>query len=182
MGLFDSLFSDNPFVIHENPRHNTDKIVRQVIKEQRREIEQRAEDLHPSLGKVTKSLFNFNDTVENANDSLKYGVLRSLLAFEAKDLAKADHLFVQRAGYTHHGLFIGDGKVIHYLLEKLKIDSLETFADGSKIQKKSDDESPIYYSRDRVISRAYSRLGEYNYNLFCNNCENFVRWCRNGTE
>ncbi|MBD8032914.1 lecithin retinol acyltransferase family protein [Solibacillus sp. Sa1YVA6] len=28
--------------------------------------------------------------------------------------------------------------------------------------------------------RARSRIGEMDYNLAMNNCENFVRWCRIG--
>lgn len=72
--------------------------------------------------------------------------------------------------------------VIHYLLEMVKDDSLENFADGAKIHKKSDNESPINYSSNEVVRRAYMRYGEDKYNLLINNCEGFARCRRNGTQ
>lgn len=82
----------------------------------------------------------------------------------------------------HHGLYAGDGRIIHYLLDFVIFDYLETFADGSKILKKSEIESPALYSPGEIIRRAETRLGESKYNVFFNNCEHFVRWCRNGDE
>lgn len=79
-------------------------------------------------------------------------------------------------------MYIGDGKVIHYLRSSIEIDSLETFADGAKIQRKEISESPLEYSREEAIRRGKSRYGEDIYNLIINNCENFVRWCRAGGE
>lgn len=29
-------------------------------------------------------------------------------------MTKADHIYVHRLGYTHHGIDMGDGTVIHY--------------------------------------------------------------------
>ena len=34
------------------------------------------------------------------------------------------------------------------------------------------------YSPEETVSRAYSRLGETNYNLLTNNCEHFAIWCK----
>jgi hypothetical protein len=31
-----------------------------------------------------------------------------------------------------------------------------------------------------ILQRAFSRLGEHDYDLFQNNCEHFVNWCRRG--
>ena len=36
------------------------------------------------------------------------------------------------------------------------------------------------YSPEETVSRARSRLGETNYNLFTNNCEHFAIWCKTG--
>lgn len=36
------------------------------------------------------------------------------------------------------------------------------------------------YNREIVIGRAFTRLGENQYNLASNNCEHYVCWCRNG--
>lgn len=178
-------FYNNPFMLGKGPLNGgtkmAEKYLKKCLRENRRKIEEVAEKIHPSCGSFTKKCLNLNESYENVQDSIQNGLIRSVLAFEAKDLEKADHLFVQRLGYTHHGLYIGHGKVIHYLKVKVTADSLETFADGAKIHKKSEDESPRCYSIEKVIKRAYSRLDEDNYSVLFNNCENFVRWCRTGT-
>ncbi|WP_082562598.1 lecithin retinol acyltransferase family protein [Paenibacillus sp. Root444D2] len=45
----------------------------------------------------------------------------------------------------------------------------------------SDKYSPFSYRNDEVVRRAYSRKSESSYKLSVNNCEHFVRWCRNGS-
>ncbi|KAH7714702.1 NC domain containing protein [Aphelenchoides avenae] len=35
-------------------------------------------------------------------------------------------------------------------------------------------------TEEEILQRAHSRLGESSYHLAKNNCEHFVRWCRNG--
>lgn len=164
------------------PWETKEEISRADREKIRRGTEKLAESIHPVLGKTVRGANNLGDTIDNFTDSLTFGLLRSLFSSEVTKLEIGDHLFVQRVGYTHHGLYIGNGRIIHYLLERIKEDSLEVFADGSKIHRKDDTESPIIYSRDTVVSRAYKRYGEDNYNLLINNCESFVRWCRNGTE
>ncbi|MBN1062373.1 hypothetical protein DVV95_11165 [Clostridium botulinum] len=181
MGIFDNLFgSGGRCTTTETPCIRIVQEVEDHLKRNRKEIEDRAEEIHPIYGEVVRTFNNVSDTIENAKDSLENGIFRELFSSEVKNLEKADHLFVQRFGYTHHGLYIGNGNIIHYLAEAIKVDSLEIFANGAKIHKKSDDESPIKYLREEIVSRAYRRCGEDKYNLFKNNCENFVRWCRAG--
>jgi len=102
----------------------------------------------------------------------------------------ADHLFHDGAGigamfYTHHAIYVGGGKVLHYA----NIDAnticihevtFEEFAEGYPVYRMSRVESPLRYSPEEAIRRAYSRKCESEYNLAINNCENYVRWCRNG--
>lgn len=95
------------------------------------------------------------------------------------------HLVVGRVGYTHHGLGIGTGKVIHYsgLANGLEsgpvcIVSLKTFSGDSQIQIKV--HKNRRYPRMISIKRAKSRLGEDAYSLYGNNCEHFVEWCITG--
>lgn len=38
----------------------------------------------------------------------------------------------------------------------------------------------ILYSNEETIERAYSRLGESDYNILSNNCEHFAIWCKTG--
>ena len=100
-------------------------------------------------------------------------------------MIKGDHLVSSRLGYDHHGLYIGNGEVIHYsgfseLFDKgsIEVTTLEDFEQGSSSSVKKHLVS-IYDANERV-ERAYSKLGEDSYNLIFNNCEHFVNWCFNG--
>lgn len=169
-------------LLPEAPHAKLQRQLKEIAEKHRKDIEEVADKINPLCGNTIKKLNNLGDTVENTMDSARYGLLRKIFSFDVKELKISDHLFVQRVGYTHHGLYLGNGEVAHYLAHAVTRDSLETFADGAKINKKSDSESPISYTKNEVISRAYRRLSESNYNLFFNNCESFVRWCRNGAE
>lgn len=87
---------------------------------------------------------------------------------------------VLQVSYTHHGIYIGSGEVIHYLAESVKLDSVENFCAGYKIRLRTG--SPARYSQAQIVERAYSRIGEDRYNVLLNNCEHFCRWCRCGED
>ncbi len=93
-----------------------------------------------------------------------------------------EHLIVKRTGYTHHGLYAGNGQVIHYegpdmgqplgLVSKV---SLSLFSDGEEIRVQ---DYPLrVYDAEESVVRAEKRMGEELYNLFLNNCEHFVVSC-----
>lgn len=99
-------------------------------------------------------------------------------------MAYADHLYVTRLGYTHHGIDCGDETVIHYNgglwnpeFAKVERASLEEFSRGEPV-------ATLSYGQcddpEIVMARAQSRLGEEAYDLFENNCEHFARWCKTG--
>lgn len=104
----------------------------------------------------------------------------------------ADHLFIDCPGYSHHGLYAGDDRVIHFestparkFLGTLKGDepaicevSLAEFSGGKQIHVRDYDED--VFSPKETIERALSRLGEKGYLLHENNCEHFVVWCKTG--
>jgi hypothetical protein len=86
--------------------------------------------------------------------------------------------------YTHHGVYVGNGQIIHYSGEvgskrdaAIKRTSVAGFLEGGEAE-------VVKYARsfdpDSVIQRAESRLGEDGYDLFGNNCEHFARWCVTG--
>lgn len=102
-------------------------------------------------------------------------------------MEKGDHLVSSRIGYTHHGLYIGCGKVIHYsgfssAFDKgsIEITTLNKFEQGNGSRVKYH-VFPLY-NADKRVERAYSKLGEDSYNLIFNNCEHFVSWCFDGVK
>nr|WP_315468608.1 lecithin retinol acyltransferase family protein [uncultured Undibacterium sp.] len=96
-----------------------------------------------------------------------------------------DHLIAARTGYTHHGIYIGNGDVIHYSgfhdgLNSgpvIKTSILE-FANKGHLMVNVLPERK--YDPAESIVRAFSKLGEAKYNLASNNCEHFVNWCIHG--
>jgi hypothetical protein len=94
----------------------------------------------------------------------------------------AAHVVTSRSGYTHHGIYVGDGKVVHYAglsrgwrpgpVEEI---SLTEFARGRLVRIRR----PIRprFDRSDVVARARSRLGEDRYRILSNNCEHFCEWC-----
>lgn len=148
----------------------------------RKVVESVAEKIHPTVGESIQILYNVSDSAGNLWDSLENGLFRDFFSNEITSLEIGDHLFAQRTGYTHHGIYVGEGQVVHYLRHCVSIDSIETFADGAKLHKKTEVESPLSYPKEEAAWRAQQRIGESNYHLLTRNCENFVRWCRNGLE
>lgn len=100
------------------------------------------------------------------------------------------HLKVKRAGYTHHGVYVGNGNVVHYsgfaeIFKKGKIEltSIDDFmGDAEDLYRVQYPENCAIYSDDEICERALSRLSENNYNLVTNNCEHFATWCITGIE
>ncbi len=99
-------------------------------------------------------------------------------------MARGDHIFVHRMGYTHHGIDAGDGTVIHYTGEigqkadaVIRRTRIDAFACGRLIQVRA---YAVYDPLDVVVDRATSRLGETKYHFAFNNCEHFATWCKTG--
>ncbi|HWI63002.1 MAG TPA: lecithin retinol acyltransferase family protein [Symbiobacteriaceae bacterium] len=164
------------------------KLPKAITREAKRRLETAVETVSPAaadtLRRIHDKVERAEDVFDNYNEANDPDIL-SKQTRRLKDWLKScnpgDHLYVARPGFTHHGLYVGQGQVIHYLREEgvVKTDA-DTFATGSPIYVMGEDESPIVYSPTEAISRAQSRLGEQKYNLLDNNCEHFVRWCRYG--
>lgn len=101
-------------------------------------------------------------------------------------MARGEHIYVERPqGYSHHGIDLGDGTVIHFSGEPggSKINAcicrvqLGVFAGSGQVMVQR---YAICATPDEVVARAESRLGERGYHLVFNNCEHFARWCATG--
>ncbi|WP_321917614.1 MULTISPECIES: lecithin retinol acyltransferase family protein [unclassified Paraburkholderia] len=95
------------------------------------------------------------------------------------------HVSTPRRWYTHHGIYVGAGQVVHYagLSSTLRCGpvtkvSLAEFMHGHPVCVCHD--ADVAYSSEEVVSRACSRLGEDAYDVLRNNCEHFCSWCLTG--
>ena len=98
----------------------------------------------------------------------------------------AAHVVSSRTLYSHHGIYVGDGKVVHYrgLTRGLRAGpveevSLAEFAHGRPVRVRP--HGNARFERDVVVARARSRLGEDRYRILSNNCEHFCEWCVHGS-
>ena len=100
----------------------------------------------------------------------------------AESLEPGTDLVSPRLGYTHHGIYVGHGKVVQYGglvwgLRRGPVEevSLEEFANGRPLWIRCAREPR--FDADEVVRRARSRVGEDRYDLLTNNCEHFCEWC-----
>ena len=95
------------------------------------------------------------------------------------ELKAGMHVVAHRPLYQHHGIYIGDGKVVAYLLNTgVTIYSLDEFAEGDKVTVLVHDDAK--FSPEEIVERALSREHEDHYSLVFNNCEHFANWCVTG--
>lgn len=105
-----------------------------------------------------------------------------------QNLTLGSHIKTYRTGYSHHGIYCGNGRVVHYsgfaqAFKKgsLEITTLEGFLGSeSKYYVIKYPSDKVRFSSEEVTERALSRVGEDSYNLVCNNCEHFAAWCVTG--
>lgn len=109
----------------------------------------------------------------------------SALDAVACTIAIGAHLVSERDGYVHHGIYVGNGQVIHYggfdraaARRPVEYISLRCFAADVGVSVQSEPNA-VYGARE-VVERAKSRLGEDRYRLLTNNCEHFCAWCVSG--
>ena len=107
-------------------------------------------------------------------------------------MAMGDHIFVYCAGYSHHGIDCGDGRIVHFdsgpwqklartvgapIVPKVCETSWDEFAGERPVMVRRYEHSD---DSQTVVARALSRVGETGYNLFGNNCKHFAVWCKTG--
>lgn len=133
----------------------------------------------------------FKSMIDNQNNKIE--IINNPFNYLFDKLSIGSVLFVDNyfAGlntYQHYGVYIGNGKVIHFApLEGQEISmengiihetTLEKFLNERAL--KIDMNIEKIFSENEIVQRARSRLGEKGYNLFTNNCEHFARWCVTG--
>ena len=103
-----------------------------------------------------------------------------------KDLNHGDHIYVKRKRllYSHHGIYAGEGTVIHYKgAEKEKKDpvirktDMDEFLSGGKLKRRDYKKRLTHPETLRI---AGEHLSDNGYSLAFNNCEQFATYCATG--
>lgn len=190
------LWNDLKFLVEGISEANKQlvKDVKEVATETKRDILTDWKEDAPLLGKTAEKVDQAITSLKNVKERLPDPTtgpinpqpqLKKMLKdntcnkelISKKSIKRARHLKVNRTSYSHHALSINEYQVIHYRNGEVRIDTIEDFAKGATIYIVN---TPRLYKKDEVIQRAYSKLGEQEYNLFFNNCEHFVKWALNG--
>jgi Lecithin retinol acyltransferase len=92
------------------------------------------------------------------------------------------HMVTPRRGYTHHGIYVGAGKVVQYGglswgLRRGPVEevTLSRFSQGCQVWVRGVESQ--CFDQHEVVRRARLRLGEDCYSVLTNNCEHFCEWC-----
>lgn len=106
------------------------------------------------------------------------------MALAEKELQPGDHIYIRRHGlfYSHHGIYVNNGKVIHFTGEgekekknpNVRETSLEEFLRGGKLKRRN------YKKRllpSETVEIARDHLSNKDYSLIFNNCEHFATYC-----
>lgn len=144
--------------------------------------------------KIVESFIN-NLAIEYQNIPKSNQIQYALKPFDLANTPPGTHILVDSnfdffygpsIPIKHHGIYLGDGKVIHYttnpdntnmLFDKGKVfvESIENFTDDiSKIQAVEYPDGLVSKSTEDIINTALSREGEAKYNVLFNNCEHFA--------
>ena len=112
--------------------------------------------------------------------------IRCVLKKGLEPVLPGDHIYVKRKSrfYIHHGIYMGEGKVIHFtgsIREKVDPEVRETdlsrFLKGGKLKKRD------YRKRlpaSETIRIAKEQLSDKNFSIIWNNCEHFATYCATG--
>ncbi len=110
------------------------------------------------------------------------------MEFVNKEPQKGDHIRVSRGIYYHHGIYIGDDRVIQFGSPTNELDpntaevlesSLSDFLKGGTLEVATynDEELKKIRTADEIVAYAKSKLGTKGYNIISNNCEHFANEC-----
>ena len=113
------------------------------------------------------------------------------MEFVSKKPSLGDQIKVNRGIYDHHGIYIGDDKVIQFGSTTSELDpskamvietSLDDFLKGGELLVATYTEEELKKRRNpnEIVEYAKAHLGDKGYDLINNNCEHFSNECAFG--
>jgi hypothetical protein len=108
-------------------------------------------------------------------------------------MARGDHIITPMVAYSHHGIDLGDGTVVHWTkpagepercgmdrdkqVAEIRRASLAEFSGSQPVWVR---EYAHCFDSETVVARALALVGRRGYDLADNNCEHFACWCKTG--
>ena len=106
------------------------------------------------------------------------------MSLSKEDLNLGDHIYVRRLLFSHHGIYAGDGNVIHYTGEEkekkaplVRETNIEGFLKGGKLKRRNYKKRLLPFE---TLNLARKHLSNNSYSLTLNNCEHFATYCATG--
>lgn len=99
-------------------------------------------------------------------------------------MTRGDHIYVDRACCTRHGIDVGDGRVIHVRgalgmsNASIRFATLQEFTQGGEVNVRKYDQR---LGPDEAVARAESKVGARDQHLFGRHDEFFASWCVAGS-
>ena len=119
--------------------------------------------------------------IRHSNGVLHHKLVRRLCA---KNLAEGDHIYVRRGLHSHHGIYVGQGRVIHFkgeFKEKsnpvVRETGLEEFLRGGTLRR---EDHKHRLPPEETVRRARRLLEGKDYSLLRSNCEHMATFCATG--
>lgn len=103
----------------------------------------------------------------------------------AGDHIKVTQKFLFKKVYSHHGIYMADGTVIHFTepfkeesKSKILRTSLSAFARGRRVEVV--EYEGFHFHRDITMYLAENSIGREDFGILRNNCEHLASWCKTG--
>ena len=95
-------------------------------------------------------------------------------------MARGDHIKATRGQYSHHGIDLGDGYVIHFDKEQNEVTRarLNDFHRGAPF--KIVPYGKACFAPEVTVRLAEALVGQKSYDLAFQNCEHIASWCKCG--
>lgn len=123
---------------------------------------------------------------------IEHNNFKPLSSTEVENLQKGNHIRVNYDKYYHHGIYIGNGEIVHFFGDDefdiysknltIKKTTFELFSNNKITELKiyTENETSLLLPKEEILKNAIDSIGQNNYDILFNNCEHFANFCTFG--
>jgi len=125
---------------------------------------------------LTEELVDTSGEYANEEDDL-FSLHYETTEIDEEQIKAGDHIQVLNGSTSHHGIYIGDKKVVHKMRNEILESTFEAFKGSGKVVSVL---SGKLYNDAEIVNRAMSKLlDQHNIRVFRDSVH-FAAWCREG--